>query len=80
MPEQQVEAGEVHEAEEVLDVVFPAGDQATEVVHPGKESFHLPASAVAAQHTAILGLTSAPTVGSDQFDAVCSGELLVEPV
>src|SRR5208283_3584268 len=80
MPEQQVEAGEMHEAEEVLDMVLPSGDQAPEGVHPGQESFHLPTSAVAAQLTAILRLTSAPAVGSDQFDAVFSGELFVEPV
>jgi hypothetical protein len=39
-----VETGEVDKAEIVLDAVFPSSDKATEVVHPGKEPFHLPAS------------------------------------
>ena len=34
MPEQDVKAGELNKAEEVLDVVFPSGDEAAEVVHP----------------------------------------------
>ena len=70
----------MHKAEEVFDVVFPASNQAAEVVHPGKESFYLPAPAVTAQLTSILRLASAPAVGSDQFDAVLGGELFVEPV
>ena len=54
MSEQQVKAGKVDEAEEVLDVVFPSGDEAAEVVHPGKESLHLPAFSIAAELAAIL--------------------------
>lgn len=34
MAEQQFEAGEVDKAEEVLDVVLPAGNESSEVVHP----------------------------------------------
>jgi hypothetical protein len=33
MPKQEVEAGEADEAEEVLDVVLPSGNEAAEVVH-----------------------------------------------
>ena len=47
------------EAEEVLDVVFPSGDEAAEVVHPGEEPFHFPASTVAAQFASVLSLASA---------------------
>jgi hypothetical protein len=36
MSEQQVKAGDLRKAEEVLDVVFPSGDEAAEAVHPGK--------------------------------------------
>jgi hypothetical protein len=49
-----VETGRLDEAEEVLDVVFPSGDEAAEVVHPGKESLHLPAFSIAAELAAIL--------------------------
>ena len=41
-----MEAGEVDEAEEVFDVVFPSGDEASEVMHPSEQSFHFPASSV----------------------------------
>ena len=49
-----MKAGKVDEAEEVLDVVFPSGDEAAEAVHPGEEPLHLPSSSVAAELTSIL--------------------------
>jgi hypothetical protein len=36
MPEQPLKAGDVDEAEEVLDVVLPSANESAEVVHPGK--------------------------------------------
>lgn len=80
MPEHQVEAGKVDEAEEVLDVVLPTGNEASEVMHPGKQSFHFPATAVTAQFPSILALASALSVGCDQFDGIFLGELFVEPI
>ena len=68
------------EAEEVLDVVLPTGNEASEVVHPGKQSFHFPATAVTAQLPSILALASAQAVGRDQFDAVLRLEPFIEPV
>ena len=47
VPQQQMQASEVDKAEEVFDVVFPAGNEATEAVQPGKEPLHFPASAIA---------------------------------
>src|ERR1700691_671853 len=81
MSEQQVKAGQMDEADEVLDVIFPASDEAAEVVHPGKEPLHFPAFSIAAQFAAILGsaFASAPVRG-DQFDSVVFGELRVERV
>jgi hypothetical protein len=49
MSDQEVQTGEVYEAEKVLDVVFPSGDKSAEVVHPRKEPLHSPAPAVATQ-------------------------------
>jgi hypothetical protein len=46
MPEQHVEAGKVDEAEEIIDVIFPSGDKAAEVVQPCKEPLDFPAPAV----------------------------------
>jgi hypothetical protein len=48
----------VDEAEEILDVIFPSGDKAAEVVQPCKEPLDFPALAVAAQFAAAL--TTAP--------------------
>jgi len=47
-------AAQAHHAEEVLEVVLRADDQPTEVMHPGKESFHSPIAPVTPQPTAIL--------------------------
>jgi hypothetical protein len=81
MSEQQVEAGKVDEAEEVLDVVFPSSDAAAEVVHPGEEPLHFPAFSITAQLAAILSsaFASAP-VRSNQFDPILVLEFGVERV
>src|SRR6202046_1259003 len=81
MSQQQVKAGQMDEAEEVLDVVFPSGDEAAEVVQPGKEPLHFPAFTIAAQFAAILSSAfAASPVRGDQFDPVLFGELRVERV
>ena len=62
-------------------MVLPSGDEAAEVMHPGEKSFHLPASAIAAQWASVLGvLSSAAPVGRDHFDAVLGGEFFIERV
>ena len=61
-------------------MVFPACDQATEVVQPGKEPLHLPAPPVPAQRSSILGFAPSSPIWSDELDAVLGPELLVEPV
>ena len=58
MSDQHLGAGKVDEAEETLDVKFPSGDKAAEVVQPRKEPLDSPAPAVAAQFAAVL--TTAP--------------------
>lgn len=56
----------MHEAEEVFDVVFPSGDEAVEIVHPGEQPLDLPSSAIAAQLAAVLGFAfAAPAIGCD---------------
>lgn len=78
MSEQEVEAGQAHEAKEVVDVIFPAGEEAAEVVHPGKEPLHSPATPVTTQLASVLRLGSIAPVRRDQFDVVVGGEFLVE--
>lgn len=81
MSEQHVETGKMDEAEEVLDVVFPSGDEAAEVVHPGEESLHFPAFSIAAELATILSSAfSAASIGRNQFDSVLFSELRVEGV
>ncbi len=80
MSEQHMKAGEVDETEEVLDVVFPSGDEAAEVMHPGKEPLHFPAFSIAAQLAAILTPAPIASVGRDQFDSVFFSEPGVERV
>ena len=80
MSEQHVKTGKVDEAEEVLDVIFPACDEATEVVHPREEPLDLPALSVAAQLAPILTPASIAPVGRDHFDVVFLTERAVERV
>lgn len=69
------------EAEEVFDVVFPSGNESSEVLHPGEEPFHLPSPSISPQLTSILSLLSATApIGCDHFDVVLGGKLLVERV
>jgi hypothetical protein len=80
MPQQQVQAAKLHEAEEVLDVVFPAGDEAAEAMHPGKQPLYFPTPAVASKLAPVLALVSPPPIRCNQLDAVDFGEFLVELV
>ena len=68
------------EAEEVLDVVFPAGDESAEVVHPGKEPLNLPSSLVASQWAVVLRLAAPAAIRRNQLDAVFLFEFFVEPI
>src|SRR5215510_4488003 len=78
MAEEDFGAGEVQEAEKVLDVAFPARDEATGVVEPGKETLDFPAAFGAAHRPAILRGPSVPAVARDHLDAVLAAEQGVE--
>jgi hypothetical protein len=80
MPKEQVKAAKLDEAEEVLDVVLPSGDEAAKGVHPSEESRHFPAAAVAPQLSPVLAFAAPSSVRRDQFDVVFLGELFVELV
>lgn len=62
MPEEHHEAGQLDEAEEVFDAIFPSHNQSAVVLHPGEDSLDLPSAPVAAQWPAVLGFLLA--VGS----------------
>ena len=73
-----MDADELDEAEEVFDVVFPARDESSEVVHPGKEPFDLPSFLIASQLAPVLGDATVAAVGANHLNAVFVFELLVE--
>jgi hypothetical protein len=50
----------MQQAQEVVDMTFPARDETTRVVEPREEPFDLPASARATERTAILRGPSTP--------------------
>jgi hypothetical protein len=68
----------MHEAKEVLDVVFPSGHEAAEVVQPCEQPLHFPASAVTTQVAAILAFAPIAPLGRDQLDPVLFGEFGIE--
>jgi hypothetical protein len=49
----------MNEAEEVLDVLFPSGNESAEVVHPCEEPFHFPSPAISPELASILSFLSA---------------------
>jgi MFS family permease len=71
-PEQDDEAGELDEAEEVLGIVFPAHQDTTLPLQPGKEALDQPAPCVSTQTAAVLGwrLHAIGAVRRDQLDAI----------
>lgn len=73
----ELDESELDESEEVLDVVFPSGDETAEGVHPGEEALDLPAFLVASQLALVLRLAPIATVRRDQFNAILVGKSLV---
>ena len=82
MSEQDSGTGEMEHAEKVLDMVFPAGDEAPGVVQPGEEAFDLPPAAGSARGSAILRAWPDATAAMDRdhFNAVASAELRIQRV
>ena len=46
MPQEDNEAAELEHTEEIGFVIFPAADEAAEIVKPGKEAFDFPTPTV----------------------------------
>lgn len=51
-------------------MVFPANGDLAKGLDLCEEAFDFPATAIAAQSAAVLGLGAPGTVGSDEFDAL----------
>lgn len=70
MAQEDENASEVDHAKEVVVVKLVANDQAAKVLQPSEETFDLPATAVAAERSAILGgILPVASMGRDHFDA-----------
>src|ERR1700732_608293 len=54
MPQEDDGTSELNHPEEILWVVLPANDGTTKVMKPGEQTFHFPATPVAAQNTPVL--------------------------
>ena len=81
MPEEDSGAGQLQHAEEVLDVILPAGDQPAGVVQPSEEAFDLPATAGSTERASILGRrATAAAMPGDHLDAVSLAQDLIEGV
>jgi hypothetical protein len=82
MPQQDAEASEADEAEEVLGVAIPAGRDAAVVEEPGEQPLDLPASPVAAQHPAVLGVRTLAVraMRRDQLDSSLLAKARVERI
>jgi len=81
MPEEDAGAGEMQQAEEVVDVPFPASHKPPEVVEPGKKSFDLPAVTRTTDTPPIPCDRPTPaSVRGDHLDPVGRQQLLVERV
>src|SRR5580704_1132926 len=59
---------------------LPARDQTAEILHPGKQALHFPATPVTTQWAAILRFAAIATVGRDHLDAIFFGQSLVQGV
>ena len=62
----------------ILNMVFIPDNKTPEIMHPGKESFNMPSSAISSQSTAILGrrFSSILLVRSDKLNAFGSKHLI----
>lgn len=81
MPEEDLGAGQLQHAEEVLDVILPTGDQPAGVVQPGEEAFDLPATAGSTQRASVLGRRApAAAMPGDHLDAVLLAQDLIEGI
>src|SRR6516162_3409398 len=70
--EEDREAGELHEAKEVLRIKLPADKNAALPLNPGEEPFDQPASGISPESASILrgALATIGSVRCDHFDTV----------
>src|SRR6202051_4102961 len=82
MPQEDDGAGELNHPEEIVRVVFPANDHAAKIMKPCKQTFHFPATPVAAQSTPILRrrCDAHELVRRDELHAVLFQDALIQRI
>ena len=82
MPQEDYSASKLNHPEEILWVVFPANDDATIIMEPGKQTLDFPATTVAPQDATVLGDGSAPVpaVRRDQFHTEMFAYALIQRI
>ena len=80
MAQEDFGARELEEAEKVVDVIFPAGDEPPRVVEPGEEAFDLPATLDAPDGAAILRRAAAAPIAGNHLDAVVAPQACIERI
>lgn len=81
MPQQDQHATELHPAEEVESVSFPAAAQTTIVLQPGEQPLDLPATQIAREWPSILrSLSFVLAVRRDPLDSMLALQPLVQGV
>src|SRR5216684_3536772 len=82
MPQEDDGASELDHPEEILRVVFPANDGTAKVMKPGEQTFHFPATPVAAQNTPVLRrrCDAHEFVGRDELHAVSFVNALIQGI
>jgi hypothetical protein len=65
------------EAKKILDAVFPSPHKPAVVLHPGKESLHLPAAAVAMQLASVLGSALSIALCANMSETSCPSTITV---
>ena len=69
---------QMSKGKEVIDMVFIANNEFSEILQPGKEPFDFPSSAVSPQHSAVLGGCFSPILfmGSDKLNTFLCQRLI----
>src|SRR5262245_5898458 len=82
MPEKDDSASELNHPEEILWIVFPANDDATEIMKPSEQALDFPTAAVTTQAAAVLRLGghAHKFVRGDELHAVAFLDPLVQRV
>ena len=53
--QQDDNASKLQHAEKIISMIFPTGNQSSEIMQPGEQALHFPSASIASQYPSILG-------------------------